>query len=172
MRNIVSIFLIILCLCVSCTTPRAGTEEWIHGNATSRPVHELESSVLKGNTYAYDELCIAYLDIGTERLLPYAILMANKYDYTMAYYHVYDCLTLLYWDDCDDDSCFLDSLDMQTRTMALEYLKKAADKGERNAQRDLGWLYLEGKHVKKDTVLGNQLLEKSGDNIPRLHEYR
>jgi TPR repeat protein len=84
--------------------------------------------------------------------------MANKYDYTMAYYDVFDCLTLLYWDDCDNTSCWLDSLDNQTRMMALEYLKKAADKGERNASWELGRLYIEGKHVQKDTVLGNQLL--------------
>ena len=137
------------------------TEKAINLNATSSPVSELKRLVLKGNINAYEELCVAYMDIEETGLLPYALLMANKYDYSVAYYHVFDCLTLLYYDDCNDIDCCLDSLDSQTRTMALEYLKKAADKGEGNALRDLGWLYLEGKHVKKDTVLGNQLLEKS-----------
>ena len=156
---------IIILIITGCTHKAASdklkeTAEWVCGNATSKPVNELESLVLKGDTNAYDELFIAYLDIGSTRLLPYALLMANKYDYTDAYYDVYFCLTLLYWDDCLDESCYLDSLDIQTRTMALEYLKKAADKGERNALRDLGWLYLEGKHVKKDSILGNQLLAR------------
>ena len=167
MRQASFIFLLILLLgCTNKTTPEKekkniDSEVWVCGNQTSRPVEELERLVLEGNTDAYDELYIAYMDIGEVRLLPYALLMANKYDYTNAYYDVYCCLAFLYWDNCVETECFLDSLDIQTRTMALEYLKKAADKGETNALRDLGWLYLEGKHVEKDSVLGNQLLKKS-----------
>jgi len=130
--------------------------DWICGNAT-RPIEKLIPCVLNGYTDAYDELYTAYMDIDMPSFLPYALLMANKYDYTMAYYDVYSCLTSLYWNGLDS-SISLDSLDNQTRMMALEYLKKAADKGERNASWELGRLCLEGKHVKKDTVLGNQLL--------------
>jgi TPR repeat protein len=137
----------------------ADTGEWIYGNATSKPREELERLVLTGDINSYEELHIAYLDFNEPSLLPYALLMANKYDYTMAYYDVYDCLTMLYWNGVSS-SISLDSLDKQTRAMALKYLKKAADKGDINALRELGKLYLEGKHVKKDTILGNQLLEK------------
>jgi len=156
-------FIFLLIILLGCThkteKENVDTEEWVCGNAT-KPIDELIPCVLEGNTNAYDELCIAYMDIDMSSLLPYALLMANKYDYTMAYYDVYSCLTSLYLGICDDDDdCCLDSLDMQTRAVALEYFKKAADKGETNALRDLGWLYLEGKHVKKDTVLGNQLLD-------------
>ena len=161
-------FLFILMIMLGCThkpTPdkeksNADTEVW-ECVSNASPINELEPFVLKGNVEAYDELCQAYMENDMHSsLLPYALLMANKYDYTMAYYDVYSCLSFIYWDSCHDESCSLDSLDMQTRKMALDYLKKAADKGEPNALRDLGWLHLEGKHVKKDTILGNQMLEE------------
>jgi len=126
-------------------------------------LRELRLSVKKGDVEAYKKLGLYFFKSPDPncyiQFLPYALLMANKYDYTMAYYDVFDCLTSLYWSSFNT-SISLDSLDEQTREMALEYLKKAADKGEPNALRDLGWLHLEGKHVKKDTVLGNQLLER------------
>jgi TPR repeat protein len=128
------------------------------GNQT-RPISVLKPLVLKGNIKAYNELFIAFLDIDDAAFLPYALLMANKYDYHRAYYDVFLCLILLYWDY--DYSSSFSKLDNQTRKMAIDYLKKGAEKEERNSLRRLGEFYIEGKFVEKDTVLGNQLLEKA-----------
>ena len=158
------IFILIIMGCTN-TTPdyqekkKSDTVDYIYVNST-RPVKELIPLVLNGDTDAYYELYIAYYELNPSDFLPYALLMANKYDYDKAYYDVFDRLTLLYWKSYNK-SISLDSLDNQTRKMALDYLKKGAEKGEYNSLRDLGWLYLEGKHVKKDTILGNQLLEKA-----------
>ena len=165
MKNEILILLVIFFSCTHSTPSYQNKENvdtlnWIFGN-TTRPIEKLVPLVLKGDTNAYYELYIAYMDIDRSSFLPYALLMANKYDYTIAYYDVYECLTLLFWGNCDNHVCYLDSLDIKTRKMALEYLIKGAEKGEYNCLRDLGWLYFEGKHVEKDTLLGKLLLEKS-----------
>jgi TPR repeat protein len=130
----------------------------VHGNST-RPISVLKPLVLNGDYGAYEELFIAYLDIGDELFLPYALLMANKYYYPPAYNHVFHCLTSIYQDY--DISKSLSKLDAQTRKMALDYLKKGARLDEKNSLWKLGQLYMKGIYVEKDTVLGNQLLEKA-----------
>jgi len=105
------------------------TDEWIPLNYTN-PIENVIPLVLDGNINAYKELHIAYLD-SIPCLLPYARLMADKYDYDIAYYDVYMCLT--FRKGTPDESARLDSLDEQTRKMALDYLKKGAEKGEHNS---------------------------------------
>ena len=59
-------------------------------NDPSRPMIELESLVLeKGDTNAYYELDIAYLDYEHGEFFKFAKVMADKYDYTQAYFDVY-----------------------------------------------------------------------------------
>jgi len=60
----------------------------------TRPIEELKELVLlKGDTVAYDELAIAYMDGKyDEEYLVYSLIMANKYHYHRAYYKVYYCL--------------------------------------------------------------------------------
>lgn len=101
-------------------------------NEQSRSDSELIRDILmKGDTSAYDDLSIAFLDYANEdQFLVYALIMANKYDYPQAYYHVYIHLWYLYGDDHQ-------MLDSTTRKMALNYLRKAAEKGHEQAQEAL-----------------------------------
>ena len=93
-------------------------EKGIPMNDSERSDSELEKLVIeKGDTSAYYELFVNYLDYPSERFLPYALIMANKYNYPQAYFDVYDRLWHLY------DSP--DSLDNTSKKMAIEYLVKS-----------------------------------------------
>jgi len=59
-------------------------------NEPSRPMSELEYLVLeKGDSNAYEELDIAYMDYEHGEFFKFAKVMADKYDYAQAYFDVY-----------------------------------------------------------------------------------
>ncbi|MEO6230422.1 MAG: hypothetical protein ABJB11_13705 [Ferruginibacter sp.] len=84
----------------------------------------------KGDTNSYHALRIIYLDHPSENLLFWALIMANKFQYSQAYYDVY--YTLLVSSKKINDSD-INMLDDQTKNMALRYLNLAAQKGDMNA---------------------------------------
>lgn len=134
-------------------------EDAISINSAMRSDNELEQLIIqKGDSSAYYELSMQYLDYGYERFLPFALIMANKYDYPQAYFDTYSCL----WNICGSDG---NKLDSTTQKMAIEYLQKASLKGHSQARETLGEYYLEGKYVEKDTVLGKRLIEQA-KNLP------
>lgn len=66
-----------------------------------RPAIDEEALITKilyeGDTVAYIQFYQHYLDEGSvDRCLPYALVMANKYHYPLACYHVYEILKGLY----------------------------------------------------------------------------
>ncbi len=125
----------------------------------TRPKEELIPLVKQGDAIAYDALSIYFsCSENSEELLPYAFLMANKYNYKKAYYDVFDCFWSIYAET--GSIVLLDNLDATTRNLALEYLKKGAELGENNCQYRLGCFYFEGKYFKQDTILGQELLDK------------
>ena len=125
------------------------------------PKEELIPLVKQGDINAYDELRIYFsCKENPEELLPYALLMANKYNDTRAYFDVYYCFWYMF-PETTDNLCLLDSLDSTTKNIALEYLQKGAELGEINSQQHLGSYYFEGKYFEKDTVLGKKLIDRS-----------
>jgi TPR repeat protein len=100
-----------------------------------------------GDTVAYEDLSISYLDLPSGLFLPIAEEMANKYKYPQAYYDVYFELS---FDSCNEKSM----------AKAIKYLKLAFDKGHFQALYTLGNMYYEGKYLPKDTILGQKLLMK------------
>ncbi len=98
------------------------------------------------------------MDSPYEGFLYTALIMANKYDYRLAYEDTYYCLTDFYH---KKEFTELQDLDPITRKMALDYLKKGAEKGSKECKRILGNHYLEGKYIEKNTIKGNQLIEES-----------
>ena len=122
----------------------------------TRPIKELKELVLsKGDTVAYDELSIAYLneEFGEEYLL-YSLVMANKYHYPHAYYHVFACLISVY----ENNNIAIDN---ETVELAICYIKKGAELKEGNSLAFLSDLYNEGKYVDRDTILGNKLAKEA-----------
>jgi len=125
------------------------------GNNT-RPIDELKSLVLfKGDTRAYEELCTAYLNEEyDEEFLIYSLFMANKYNHPRACYYVYHCLTSIY------ENHHNGKIDKETKTLALKYLSKGVELGDPSSLSEMGELYINGKYVPKDTILGEKLLKK------------
>ncbi len=81
--------------------------------------------------------------------------MANKYHYPYANYEVYYCLTSLF--ELNDS---IGDIDEKTKEMALSYLQKGVELNDYHSLKEMAELYLEGKYVKKDTILGKKLLNK------------
>jgi len=152
MKPIYILILIVVCS-ISCQQKEKHIEVYSMNN--TRPIKELKELVLlKGDTAAYDELAIAYLkDKYNEEYLLYSFVMANKYNYPRAYYQVYECLTAVF-------ELRKIKIDEKTKALAIKYLKEGVDLNERQSIKELGELYLEGKYVPKDTILGKKLSEK------------
>ena len=121
----------------------------------TRPINTLKELVLsKGDTTAYNELHTAFMnEKHVEEYLLYSIIMANKYNYHRAYFQVYFCLTSVFKYDVGE-------MDDETKTLAIKYLKKGVELNDPESTKYLGDLYLEGKYVPKDTILGKKLEEK------------
>lgn len=156
MKKVIYILLIITTL-ISCIQKedKIKSLEVISMNNT-RPIDELKELVLsKGDTAAFNELEVAYLnEKNEEEYLLYSLVMANKYNYPRAYFQVYYCLTSVF-----DHS--VGEIDEETKNTALKYLKKGVDLNDLESIKCLGELYLNGKYVKKDTILGKELSERS-----------
>jgi TPR repeat protein len=125
----------------------------------TRPIDELKDLVLlKGDTGAFEELAIAYLNEKyDEEFLIYSMVMANKYNYPRAYYYVYYCLTTVF----EHHSGIIDE---STKVLAIKYIMKGSELKDPVSMKYLGGLYLQGKYVPKDTILGKRL-EAEGRNL-------
>jgi len=124
----------------------------------TRPIKELKKLVLsKGDTIAYKELRIAYLNVDyyEEEFLLYSIIMADKYNFPKAYYYVYRSLTSIF-----EFHQYTGKIDEKTKMLALKYLKKGVELNDSESTHVLSELYLEGKYVPQDTILGKKLAEK------------
>lgn len=126
-----SIILSICLLLIGCDLKKGDTmkkEEDAPMNQPLRSETSLKEAILNnGDTDAYYELSIAYLDQPyQEEFLLYAMIMANKYDYPQAYFDVFDCFVLSYWSD-------ISKIDEQSADLAIEYLIKAYDRGHHQA---------------------------------------
>ena len=140
------IFIIIVLLGITYTAyyyiENSKLKEVITGNYT-RPIEELKKLVIsKGDTKAYYELQIAYLNVhyyGEEYLL-YSIIMADKYNYPLAYFNVYHCLISILERHSEDGK-----IDEKTKELALKYLKEGVELNDGQSTHELSELYLEDK---------------------------
>lgn len=124
MKTIInSIILIstIALLCFSCTYP---DEPSYPMNDSPKTISQLKQEIIEtGDTSAYYDLKIQLMEYksGDDDLLPYALIMANKYNYTQAYFDVFDCLTAKYSSD-------IGQIDSLTAQLAIKYLLIASEK--------------------------------------------
>lgn len=92
--------------------------------------------LLHGDTLAYYQLMISYLDDNDFELLPYSLIMSNKYNYEKAYVDVFECflsIEQLISKKQFEDAIYLSSLDEKNRNFAYSYLKKAINLGDSSA---------------------------------------
>ena len=119
------IFLSIILISCSCKN----NEEEVYISYHSHPdsyIKDAKYILTSGDTAFYDSFFCTYADDGAiDMMLPFAMIMANKFDYNKAYYDVYYILTNMY--------CFFYiydyDIDSTTQAMAKEYYTKAIEKG-------------------------------------------
>jgi len=100
-----------------------------------------------GDTSAYHNLYNYFMnhkEIG--QVLSYSLIMANKWDYSVAMYDVYSELLILY------DCIFwgnIEIMDSRTRKLALEYLIRYYENSPECMQRESAYKYHILKYVEK-----------------------
>ena len=112
-------------------------------NEPDRPITVLKELALnEGDIDAYNELETAYLDYEHGSFFNYAKEMADKHNYPQAYYDTY--IQLLKPTDAPGVTINLDSCDLETRELAIKYLRKASELGFEPADDELKYLENEG----------------------------
>jgi len=156
MKAKIAFILILIFLIVSCKKKESFSLADV--NAKDHEKYETRALV-KGDTIAYNKLSMEFFDSPNEGVFLYtALKMANKYNYGRAYDDAYMCLTDAYH---KKDYTELDSLDNHTKSLALDLLKRGTLIRNRDCMRRLGKFYMLGKHVEKDSVKGQKLINEA-----------
>jgi TPR repeat protein len=143
---------------IFCSCQNKNQEESRSTNTPKESPSELKKAIIEnGDTLAYDKLFTMYLDYKyQEELLFYSLIMANKYNYIDAYFDVfYEFFSINEYYGGERNS--LDSLDKDSKDMAIRYLKQAVNKGHKQAKDILGDFYIDGKYVEQNIELGRKL---------------
>lgn len=126
--NVIIASIIISTITISCNNNKnnidSAKEEIFSMNQAQRDVSEIKDEVRKGNIESYKELQTIYLDYPSESFLFWALLMANKYKYPPAYLDAFHVLVNSYVGNIEN----INSMDNETKKMALHFLEKACDK--------------------------------------------
>jgi hypothetical protein len=112
----------------------------------------------KGDTNAYDILSLDNWDSPSDSFIYIAKKMANKFEYSLAYYDVYCCLTDIYH---KKENTELDNLDNKTRSLALNYLIKGAKKFNIQCMKTLAFQLNQGKYIPKNEKRAKMLMERA-----------
>lgn len=130
-------------------------------NSSVESIEKLSQLVIEqGDTAAFYQLSVDYMDSPFDSYLYTSLIMANKYNYPPAYMEVYNCLTGL---PNKKDFTELDDLDEKTRALALKYLIEGSGLGCGECKQFLGRYYIDGKYVPKDIERGNRLIDEANN---------
>ena len=123
-------------------------------------IREFKAKALVGNRTAYNNLFNIYIDYGQlEDLLPFALIMSNKYGDESACMDVYHSLKELNDNmQVTNEDYRLDSLDVRTRNLAIDYLHYAYLKDISESAFILSVYYREGKYIQKNDLIADKLL--------------
>ena len=132
-----------------------------------------EKVICSGDTSSYLELSTIYSDDANEGdMLAYSLIMANKYNYPDAYYDVFDILNSI--PKINGNTCLkkkyfdneFNSLDKETRNMAIKYFKLAIYKGSITAsEKLLNYFNIGKEHPVKEFYLDKNLVVKAKFNL-------
>ena len=98
-------------------------------NEPNEPIYQLEKKVwATGDTDAYYQLSLSYLDDDPKICLFYPLYMANRFNNAKACWDVYFCLEESYHYAYGDSALY--KMDDKTRGLALQYLQLGAERGD------------------------------------------
>lgn len=152
--NVVAISLVLM---LTGCTPRSTNDPGV-------PLERLKEKIISnGNELAYERLGNAYLDYNKpQEVMIYSTIMAHQFHSPRAFFYVYYDLVSVHRNGLAD-------MGEDLKMIAIQYLKKSASLNYYGASNVLGKLYLEGKYLPKDTLLGKKLKkygEKRWDKKP------
>lgn len=129
----------------------------------NKDIQELMIKVMdSGDIQAYRDLDLALMEFRFkfENLL-YAQIMADKYNYTPANVDVYmSCIDI-----------FSKTQDSAVLEKGFKYLKRGADLGYKPALSKLGFAYLTGEYIERDTLKAKLYLSKYGMFPERIRKH-
>lgn len=112
---------------------------------------------MKGDTIAYDEY-VFHAKRDSPECLPYALFMANNYNYSKAYSDVY-FLTIVFYKHSNL------TIDSVSYSFAFQYLLKGAELGNPNCNNDLAHIYYFGnRYIEQDTVKAKEFYTRKYEN--------
>lgn len=134
---------------------RRAEKKSIIEDTVEKPIYDLiRKAIAKGDTVAYSNVSSIYFHEENETEFLYvAMIMANKYDYSAAYYDVYTTFAYPYTGER------LDAMDHDTKCLALYYLLRAKEKGVDQAINECETIF-KGKKIPKSSFF---LLEMAKD---------
>ena len=151
------IFSLIIILATVCTF-FIGKYYENHKNDNMRSMNDLgisipetrHKAIVNGDTKAYHDLQITYLDYATEDFLPIALDMANRQNYPQAYYDVYSTLFMMeYLNEETDAITEWEMWNPRMSRFALEYLLIGAKLKDEQSIETIETYYLKNKYLKK-----------------------
>lgn len=94
----------------------------------------IEIIIKTGDTIKYEQLRSEFYNKFPLEFLGISIVMANKYNYTQAYYDVFDCIHLAFKSKNQNvDKFNFSNYDYKTKKIALEYLNEAVKRNHGDA---------------------------------------
>lgn len=111
---------------------------------TIEEINNMKNSIKDGDTVAFMKYC-CFIDYSPEKLI-YALYMANKYNYSVSYYEVYE-LSLKSFQEC---GLMIDSI---SYLYAFSYLLKGSELGCYDCNLNLARIYYVGnRYIERDTT--------------------
>ena len=162
------IFSLIIILATVCTF-FIGKYYENHKNDNMRSMNDLgisipetrHKAIVNGDTKAYHDLQIIYLDYAKEDFLPIALDMANRQNYPQAYYDVYYTLFMMeYLNEETDAIIEWEMWNPRMSRFALEYLLIGAKLKDEQSIETIETYYLKNKRLSKILYQHNDLIDK------------
>jgi hypothetical protein len=137
MKRFVILPIVIMLFLMSCDKEQAKRDEYeayqkhldsVYNEADSIPKY-IYNVVVNGDTEDYYNLYLFYTDRNSYEILPFSIIMADKYHYAPAYE---DAFTYI-WYNSGAELYSLKGLDPKSKATILKYLKLSYKAGSQNA---------------------------------------
>ncbi len=131
---------------------------------TSEYLEISKKIISEGDTNLYQSFFDNYDDdLANDRLLPYSLIMANKFHYIPAFYHVFEILVSVNYETD------ISMLDPETKEFAISYFKKAVFYEYKYASKKLIYefcdsCYMPIKELYMDTLLVKKAISNLGLN--------
>lgn len=160
--NIVLIVILTVSLCILLIlNNKSKSNRFLIKNNTKIITNENKFNYFTFNRIKYDSVRkICTHNYEYDKLLLYSILASNKLKYGYASYTVFFTISNMDTLNKFKDIPNLDFLDDDTKKIAITYLIKASNEGQKNAKLVLGNYYLLGKYVTKNEQKGQKLINE------------